>query len=574
MKKFYLCLAGSINILGLIFQITSVLAQISQSSTIIPEPVATGEVSFTIDTTISKENSQTIELLEPTPVRSSPLAQTESVPQKQTVPIDTFNNPVTSTSQLSDVQPTDWAFQALQSLIKRYGIVAGYSDGTYQGNRVMTRYEFATGIYAVLEQVNQLTASGLATQISDQDLLILQRLRKEFATELTSLSDRVKTIESHTAQLEANQFSTTTKLTGLLVAAVATGGFSGDRIIDPTGAEITNENPDATVVYRASLNLNTSFSGTDMLLVRLEMGSARGRDNAAGFLEPNFGSAVDFSLRSAIDEEVQLARLQYTFTPFNDFTVTFGPTLSVQDYLDQNSYANRGYFDFTSLVFNNNLIALPFLDLGGGVVINWNPNSGPFTVRAGYLAPRAAAPNPSRQGSASGSPLINLLYPNGDSSNGLFGSPNQTSVELEYTPSKTFALRLLYSHGNVFDNQFDAFGVNLELALLEQLAVFGRYGYASYNDTIFGDIHPNYWMAGIAFRDLFKPGALAGIAAAQPFIDTKVGSATQTNVEVFYNLPLSDNIRITPAIQIITNPANQESNGTIITGTLRTSLFF
>jgi len=33
---------------------------------------------------------------------------------------------ITSVSQLSDVQPTDWAFQALQSLVERYGVIAGY----------------------------------------------------------------------------------------------------------------------------------------------------------------------------------------------------------------------------------------------------------------------------------------------------------------------------------------------------------------------------------------------------------------------------------------------------------------
>jgi hypothetical protein len=41
---------------------------------------------------------------------------------------------VTFVSQLSDVQPTDWAFPALQSLVERYGCIAGYPDGTYRGN--------------------------------------------------------------------------------------------------------------------------------------------------------------------------------------------------------------------------------------------------------------------------------------------------------------------------------------------------------------------------------------------------------------------------------------------------------
>ncbi|MCY7277718.1 MAG: iron uptake porin, partial [Phormidesmis sp. CAN_BIN44] len=53
---------------------------------------------------------------------------------------------VTSVSQLSDVRPTDWAFQALQSLVERYGCIAGYPDKTYRGNRALTRFEFAAGL--------------------------------------------------------------------------------------------------------------------------------------------------------------------------------------------------------------------------------------------------------------------------------------------------------------------------------------------------------------------------------------------------------------------------------------------
>ena len=53
---------------------------------------------------------------------------------------------VNSVSQLSDVKPTDWAFQALQSLVERYGCIAGYPDGTYRGNRATGRYEFAAGL--------------------------------------------------------------------------------------------------------------------------------------------------------------------------------------------------------------------------------------------------------------------------------------------------------------------------------------------------------------------------------------------------------------------------------------------
>ncbi|MHC5598943.1 MAG: iron uptake porin, partial [Nostoc sp.] len=73
------------------------------------------------------------------------------------------NNPagqVTSVSQLSDVKPTDWAFQALQSLVERYGAIAGYTDGTFKGDRSLTRYEFAAGLSAALDRLNELIGTS------------------------------------------------------------------------------------------------------------------------------------------------------------------------------------------------------------------------------------------------------------------------------------------------------------------------------------------------------------------------------------------------------------------------------
>ena len=49
---------------------------------------------------------------------------------------------VTNT-KFSDVYPTDWAYQALAGLVETYGCVAGYPNGTFRGNRAMTRYEAA-----------------------------------------------------------------------------------------------------------------------------------------------------------------------------------------------------------------------------------------------------------------------------------------------------------------------------------------------------------------------------------------------------------------------------------------------
>ncbi|PSB56057.1 hypothetical protein C7B79_32655, partial [Chroococcidiopsis cubana CCALA 043] len=143
---------------------------------------------------------------------------------------------VTSVSQLSDVQPTDWAFQALQSLVERYGCIAGYPDGTYRGNRALTRYEFAAGLNACLDRVNELIATATADNVTKEDLATLQRLQEEFSAELATLRGRVDALEARTSELEANQFSTTTTLTGEVIAVVA-DVFGDERAVRSGEAE-------------------------------------------------------------------------------------------------------------------------------------------------------------------------------------------------------------------------------------------------------------------------------------------------------------------------------------------------
>ncbi len=482
-------------------------------------------------------------------------------------------NRVTSVSQLSDVQPSHWAYQALQSLVERYGVVAGYLDSNYKGDRAMTRYEFAAGLNAALEQVNELIAAGIADQVSREDLGVLQGLQAEFAEELAVLQGRIDTLEARNAELEANQFSTITKLTGQALFAVNAGGFSGDRIISPTGAKIANDNPNATVLYRASLDFNTSFFGNDLLKIRIDTGSNGINDNAAGVLEPSFGSVLDYSAKPPTNGEFALSRLYYSFQPVRNLSIAVGPDIKTTDFVDLNSYANLSFRDFSTSALVNNFILLPVNGPSAGAVINWNPGGGAFKVRALYAASDPANPG-LRPNGVGLSFFTGTLYPNVGGAGGLFGDTYQNTVELEYSPSQAFALRLQYSGGQIFDNRFDVVGANAELAISKQIAVFGRYGYGSYADTAFGDLNPSYWMAGVGWRDLFVEGAFAGLAAGQPFIASEIGNATQTNFEAFYNFPINENIRVTPVVQVVTNPSNQGSNGTIVTGTLRTVFSF
>jgi hypothetical protein len=490
---------------------------------------------------------------------------------------DTNNEftPVTSVSQLKDVQPTDWAFQALQSLVERYGVIAGYPDGNFRGKNAITRYEFAAGLNTALTKINELINTGKENLVSQEDLTTLQRLQTEFADELTTLRARIDILESRNAEVEANQFSTTTRLTGQVIMAVNAGEFAGDKIIAPRGAIISKNDPNPTFIYRTSLDLNSSFKGSDLLKIRLVTGSDGANDSATGFLEPNFGSVLDYSIQGR-NNQISLARLYYTFPVNQDLKVTIGPALVAPDFVDKNRYANVSFKDFSTQAFANNFILLPRAG-GGGAVIDWHPKGSSIKLRAAYIAGDATNRLPDNQRLIGGGGSQDIrLFPNagGGADGGLFGDPYQGFTELEYSPSKALNVRLQYSGGKIFGSSFQGVGVNFDYSLNSQIGVFGRYGYASYPNTSLGDIHPNYWMAGLSLQDLFLKGSILGFAIGQPFIESAVGNSTQTNYEIFYNLPVNDNIRVTPLLQIVASPSNQNDNDRIISGTLRTVFSF
>lgn len=481
--------------------------------------------------------------------------------------------PVTSVNQLKDVQPSDWAFQALQSLVERYG-AAGYPDATFRGNLALTRYEFAAGLIAALNRINELISTG-KENLSQSDLITLQRLQAEFADELATLRARIDLLETRNVEVEVNQLSTTTKLTGQVVMAVNAGEFAGEKIIAPRGAIISRNDPKPTFIYRSSLDFNSSFQATDLLKIRLVTGSDGANDNATGFLEPNFGSVLDYSIQGR-NNQISLARLYYTFTPSPDLKVSIGPALVAPDFVDKNRYANVSFKDFSTQAFTNNFILLPRAG-GAGAVIDWYPKGSSVKVRAAYISGDATNLLPDNQRLIGGGGSEDTrLFPSagGGADGGLFGDPYQGFAEVEYSPSKAVNVRLQYSGGKVFGSSFQGVGVNFDLALNSRIGIFGRYGYASYPNTSLGDIHPHYWMTGLSFQDLLVKGGIFGIAIGQPFIESAVGNSTQTNYEIFYNLPVNDNIRITPLLQIVTNPSNEDGNGRIISGTLRTVFSF
>ena len=200
---------------------------------------------------------------------------------------------VHSVESLQDVEPEDWAYEALRSLIERYGLVFGYTDSTFRGDRSLSRYEFAALLSKVLERMEEL----VPTEIKPEDLTAVRALTQKFNRELATLKGQVDGLDARLGDLESTQFSTTTKLAGQVIMAANAGGFEGDRIIAPLGAVVSEDNPEATLIYRAVLFFNASFQGTDQLQIRLVTGSDGTDDNAGGLLEPNSGSNLDYTIQ-------------------------------------------------------------------------------------------------------------------------------------------------------------------------------------------------------------------------------------------------------------------------------------
>ncbi len=110
---------------------------------------------------------------------------------------------VNSASQSMDVKSTDWAFLALQSLVKNYGC-GGYPNEKFPRNQAITRDEFAVALNACLNRVNELIATTANSDaVKKEDLVNIKKLQQAFKVELAKLSGD--------DAVPANQSSPTTK---------------------------------------------------------------------------------------------------------------------------------------------------------------------------------------------------------------------------------------------------------------------------------------------------------------------------------------------------------------------------
>jgi hypothetical protein len=539
----------------------------------------------------------------------APVAAPEAAALTATQPVELAQ--ISNISELTDVEPLHWSYQALQSLVEDYACLEGFPDQTFRGDRFMSRYEFAAGLNACLDAIRVLIASN---QIDPETLATIQRLSEEFAGELAQLASQVDALEADVAELSANQFSTVAKLRGQVFAHLSGGFADGDILAEGTSAfsaardangdpivRTIDDNPNMVFSYYTWINLDSSFTGSDKLTLQLVAGDGIAPSNlyVSGGLFNTFGAP--FTLQTGTPGgtagSVYIRELSYGFPVGEKLSVEIGPRVNWYRFFDNNRYT---FFLTGANSFNSSGgTQVNAVDRGTGAVAVWDITDW-LDLRVGWLAENTEFLTSSTVS---------------DPDLGLFGGAHTLTTQVGLKPFNNFNLRLLYNRSRLVPNgagqiggavseplygfaddgvgggidgaNADTFLVNFDWTPFDWLGLFGRYSYGSTNlidngDDI-GEVNAQSFQFGLGFPDLFKEGALGTVSYVIPFdildgrefmVSGGGDGGTQQEVEVSYRYPLSSNIAIMPSFYWIINANNFDDNPDIFLFNLQTQLFF
>ena len=484
---------------------------------------------------------------------------------------------VTSISQFSDVKPTDWAYQALSNLVERYGCVAGYPNGTFKGGQAMTRYEAAALLNACLDRV---------TETTDE----LKKLMQEFEKELAVLRGRVDGLEAKVGELQATQFSTTTKLSGQATFVVGANTFSGSAI--NTGANTVNRAPNeftgrsrtpvplpnaTTFNYDVQLTFDTSFTGKDLLRTNLRAGNFGnsvfgGEPHSLGLAELEVAFEEDCGTGVDCGDVVSIDKLFYQWPLGGGITATLGARVGQEDMLAlwPSVYPSDTILNVMTV---NGAPAAYSKNLGAGAGLWWQSNG--FSISTNYVAANGDSGNPSvsvedgggglgnRNSGATGS--VQLGYQ--QEQWGLAAIWTYVQPETQFVPGTTPFTHSAIDHNlNAATNAWglSAFWQPLRSGWLPSLSLGWGINTTTYSTPQpLGSLSTSQsWMVGLQWTDVFKKGNDFGFAVAQPVFATALNDGVTPNDgnyvwEWWYKIQVTDNITVTPALIYLSRPFGQ-----------------
>jgi hypothetical protein len=419
---------------------------------------------------------------------------------------------VKSISNFSDVYPTDWAYQALTKLADRHGCTAATPSGS------MTRYEAAALLNSCLSNV---------AQVSEEE----RRLINEFGPELAVIKGRIDGLEARVGEFEAGLFSSTTKLSG--TTSFIIGGVDGIK-----GSEAVN------FTYDTKIDLDSSFSGNDLLKTRIRSGNITGPFADAAALETAYNS----------NDALNIERAYYQFPVGDALTATVGAKVRQDDMLGvwPSSYPSDSILDVLTYAGAN---AAYNLSMGAGAGITYSSDNL----------------------SAS---LVLVSDEGSDATQGVLtdeGSDDVTAQVAWVADNFTVAAAYTTSDGGnttstADASDFDAWGLSAQYDFDGGISLNAGYGSKSpekENDALNIE-DENTWSVGLVWSDFGSEGNSLGIAlgTAEGHRDDS-GYDDPLAYEIYYSMAVSDNITVTPAFFNIEKDGADDVSGGLVKTTFR-----
>ncbi len=419
---------------------------------------------------------------------------------------------VKSISQFSDVYPTDWAYQALTNLAERHGCKAGNPSGS------MTRYEAAALLNSCL---------GNVAQVNEEE----RRLINEFGPELAVIQGRLDGLEARIGEFEAGLFSATTKLSG--TTSFVMGGVDG-----VSGKEAV------TFTYDTKIDLDSSFTGQDLLKTRLRAGNfGSGPFSATGTAAMEVASSTSNSL--------DIDRAYYQFPVGDNLTATVGALVRQDDMLGvwPSSYPSDSVLDVLTYAGAN---AAYSLAEGAGAGITYAKDS--LSASLVLVSDEAT-----------------------DASQGVLTEEGSDDITAQLAwVGDNFTVAAAYTSsdgGNTTSaadaSDFDAWGLSAQYDLDNGISLNAGMGWKSpeeENDA--SNIEDETtWSIGVVWSDFGSEGNTLGFAygTAEGHRDDS-GYDDPMAYEIYYSMAVSDNITVTPAFfNIERNGADDVSGGLVKT---------
>jgi Carbohydrate-selective porin, OprB family len=474
------------------------------------------------------------------------------------------------------VKPGQWQYTALQGLANKYNCNANLN------NKPVTQIEFARGLNTCLNKVEPMLAqqpsgapSSAPSGVTQEDLEVLKRLTQEYRAQLSEIDGRLVNTDKKVAQLQANQFSTTTKL-------------KGEAVFNVTGA-LSGASP-SNVIFgdRVRLLFQSSFTGKDILWTRLATGNQPSL--GGNFKSPSTtgGQVIETGGNNTVGVDwlayqFPVANTNVYVAAYNGLQADYAPTYGSN--FDDFSGASGALSAFAE--------SSPIYKIGGGSGVGTNipfADTGLTSLSVGYFA--FGANNPANTATTTGglfgtdnslfgqlnfklTPQLEggLTYINSSHNGSIFngtgvvvGTPLANNLAL---PGSTFANTTSTSPGG--RTTANSFGLEFAYKASDKLAFNG---FAMTTNANRGGRTDNIWSygAGLSFPDVDGKGSLAGLfVGAEPYVGG-VGS-TPLHFEGFYKYKFSDNISITPGLIYLTSP-DQVTNNSALIGVVRTTFLF